>query len=289
MTASQANIVDACSNIYTPEIFTRISRHGRTILLQEANSALLSEAGLLDQFQSPSQSSLLLLSGTNYHSLPNTNGLCWLSPLTIELAKRATGPSAFYSTYHAGHIDSVKQRCPLTSLIDAVIYQLLVWDEDVARKCCGVVKRAACADAWLKEPIEARRGLVLELLNALAELPDVENQSNNLRDAKATTIVIDRLDAVSVQPERGGKRERPSGDELLEFVEFLLNIIGEAKGTVKAVVTMHSAFTEESRPDMRYSWGRLQKDWDKRWKKDRKSPLLLCKHEWEQGTKETKD
>ena len=288
VTASKVKTTDVCNNIYTPELFSQISRHGRTLFLQEANIALLSEAGLFDSFQSPSQSCLLLLSGTNHHSFPNSCGLCWLSPLTVELVKQAIGPSAFFSTHYAGHVDNVIERCPLTTLIDAIIYQLLVWHDDVARKCCGAVKRAASADTWGREPMKARKALLLELLNALAEISDIENNNHNARNADVTTIVIDRLDAVSIEPKHGGKRERPSGDELLEFVEFLLEVMNEARGTVKTVVTMHAAFTEESLPEMRYSWGQLQKDSDKRWEKDQKSPLLICRREWEQGTRETK-
>lgn len=278
--------MDACSTIYTPELFARVSRRGRTILLQEADTAFLSTAGLLDQFQCPTQPSLLLVSGTNHHSLPNTNGLCWLSPVTLEIGRQATGPLAFCSTHYAGHVDSVRQRDTLTNLVDAILYQLLIWDDDVARKCCGTVKRAACAETWQTEPMKARRGLLLELLNALAEVPSARSHNNNRVHTKPTTIVIDRLDAVSIEPEGGGKRERPSGDELLDFVEMLLEVLAEAKGTVKVVVTMHAAFTEESRPEMRYRWEVLEKDWEKKREKNRESPKLVCRREWEQGTRE---
>ena len=67
--ASLAKIIDACATVKPAGIFASASRRDRTIHLQEADTDLLYTTGLLARFQSPTQSSLLLLSGTNHLTL----------------------------------------------------------------------------------------------------------------------------------------------------------------------------------------------------------------------------
>ena len=265
LTASASSTIKACGIVYPDGIFTQVSRRGRIILLQEADNALLSATGLLGQFQSPAQSSLFLVTGTNHHSLVSTHGLCWLSPFTLEFAKQAAGPLAFFSTQSNGHIDSVSKRVSISTILNAIIYQLLTWNDDLARKYCGTIHRAARAESWQTESSSRQKGLLLEILNALTEHPNVNNP---------TTIIIDRLDAVCIYPTDGGKCESPNGDELIEFVESLLEILEEAEGVVKVVVTMHAAFSDENDPGVKYNWEHLEKKW--------RPPLLVSKRGWEQ-------
>ena len=182
-------------------------------------------------------------------------------------------------------MSNVRQRDTLTNIVNAILYQLLVCDNDVARKWCGTVERATRAATWQIEPMKARSALLLDLLNVLADIPRVRSHDNTAGDTKPTTIIIDRLDAISVEPAGGGKREVPSGGDLRDFVEMLLEVLDEAKGIVKVVVTMHAAFTEENCPEVKHMWEWLQDDWEKKWKKDPKSPRLTCRRDWEQGTR----
>ena len=185
-------------------------------------------------------------------------------------------------------MNNVRQRDTLTNIVNAILYQLLVCNNDVAKKWHGTVERATRAETWQTEPMEARRALLLDLLNALADIPRVRSHDNSAGDTKPTTIIIDRLDAISIEPAGGGKREVPSGGDLREFVEMLLEVLDKAKGIVKVVVTMHAAFTEENCPEVKHRWEWLQEDWEKKWKKDPKSPRLTCRLDWEQRTREVK-
>ena len=71
-----------------------------------------------------------------------------------------------------------------------------------------------------------QKELLLKLLNTLAERCRSDSHEEAKRNIKPTTIIIDRLDTVSVEPGHDGKRERPSGDDLLGFVRFWLEAIG---------------------------------------------------------------
>jgi hypothetical protein len=279
MAASSTKTMDACSNIYTTGLFASTSRRGRTILLQEANITLLSTAGLLEPFQSPDQSSLLLLSGTNHHYSTHYVELCWLSPLALDFARTATGPVAFYSTQSVGPLDSILQRETIPNLLGAIIYQLLTWEDDFARQWRGAVDRAACTEAWQTDTLRMQKELLLALLNALAERSD-NNDHDRKGNIAPTTIVIDRPDAFCIEPAGGGRREWPIGDMLLELVESLLKVVKEARGIIKVVVIMHAAFSDEDRSEVKFSWERLEKEW--------KPPMLVCRRDWEQGRRVAK-
>ena len=271
--------MDACSRIYTTGLFSSTSRRGRTILLQEANIALLSTASLLEPFLSPGQSSLLLLSGTNHHSSTHYNELCWLSPLALDFARTATGPVAFYSTQSDGPLDSILQRETIPNLLSAIIYQLLTWEDDFARQWRGAVDHAACTEAWRTDTLRMQKELLLTLLNALAE-PSDNNEHGRNGNIAPTTIIIDRPDALCIERAGGGRREWPIGEKLLELVESLLEVVKEARGIIKVVVTMHAAFSDEGRSEVKWFWERLEKRW--------KPPMLVCRRDWEQGRREAK-
>ena len=270
--------MDACSKIYTTGIFASTSRRGRTFFLQEADITLLSAAGLLEPFQSPDQSSLLLLSGTN-HRFTHDDELCWLSQLALDFAKTATGPVAFCSAQSVGPLNSMLQRETIPNLLGAIIYQLLTWEDDFARKWRGEVDRTACTEAWQTDTLRMQKQLLLTLLDALAERSDNDDHDRK-GNLAPTTIVIDRPDACCIEPAGGGRREWPIGKMLLKLVESLLEVVKEARGIIKVIVIMHAIRSEEKCSTMKFSWESLEKEW--------KPPMLVYRRGWEQGKRVAK-
>jgi hypothetical protein len=237
---------------------------------------ILSTAGLLEPFQSPGQSSLLLLSGTNHLHYVQ---LCWLSPLALKFARTATGPVAFYSTQSVGPPDSNLQRETIPNLLGAIIYQLLTWEDDFAREWRRTVDRAACTEAWRTDTLGEQKKLLLTLLNKLAERSG-NHDHDRMGDMAPTTIVIDRPDALCIEPAGGGRREWPIGEMLLELVESLLEVVEEARGIIKVVVIMHAAFSDEAHSEFKFSWEGLEKKW--------KPPMLVCRRDWKQERRAAK-
>lgn len=140
-TTSPGMVIEACSKVYPSGILASASRRGRRIPLQDGTTSLLSSEGLLAPFQASDQSSLLLLSGSNYHGCRAGENLCWLSPIALDAARSATGPLAFHSSQTAGAIELLAQRQPFSSLLNCIIYQLLTWDDDFSREWRGTVER----------------------------------------------------------------------------------------------------------------------------------------------------
>jgi hypothetical protein len=233
--------------------------------------------GLLDPFQSPTQSSLLLISGKNHHSYGGDARLCWLSPIALDFARVASGPLAFYSTQRAGPVESPSQRDTLPSLLNTVIYQLLTWEDDFAREWRGTVERAVGTEAWRTDTMTTQKELLLALLNAWADRSNGNGEDRDNSTAP-TTIIIDRPDALCIKSADGGRPEWPIGDALLNLVDVLLEVLKDARGVVKVVIVMHAAFSVEDHPQLRWSGERLEKK--------EKPPLLVCKRNWEQGTRE---
>lgn len=274
--ASSIKMIEACSDIYTPELFASISRRGRTIFLEEANIALLSTAGLLDLFQLPTKSSFLLLSGTNHDSFNKCDDLCWLSPLALDIGRKATGPLAFYSTQFTGPENSNTQRDTISKLLVILIYQLLTWEGKFAREWRHVVDRATNTEAWHTGTLKTQKKLLLELLNALADRNN-GNSCDQKYDIAPITLIIDRPDAFCELAKDGG-RDWPISDALYELVEVLLEVLNDARGIVKVVMIMHSSFSGENNWNMKWLWENLEKKY--------KPPILVCRRNWDQGKRE---
>ncbi|KAL6721021.1 hypothetical protein ACLMJK_000121 [Lecanora helva] len=265
--SSPASVIEACSTVYSPGLFGSTSRRGRTYVLQECDRHLLSASGLLEPFQSLQKSSLLLMSGINHQFFPYYNTLCWLSPVTVDLARSARGSLAFYSTQYAGGTDSLSSRHTLPTLFNSIIYQLLTWNEDFSRQWRGTVERAVAAETWKTDLMSAQKNLLLVLLNAWADRNDDVSEA-------PTTIIIDRPDAFCIESTADGTRKWPIVDELLDVVETLLEIVTEAKVVVKVLVVMNTASSEGFRAQT-WEWDRLEKQWGQ---------TLLSKRKWEQET-----
>ena len=154
--------------------------------------------------------------------------LCWLSPISLDFARIASGPLAFHSTQCAGAVDSLARRDTLPNVLNSVIYQLLTWDDDFSRQWRGTVERAVGMEAWRTDPMSAQKELLLTLLNAWAERANIDGHENHNPSAP-TSIIIDRPDSFCIESADGGRREWPISDALLNTVELLLEVLKVAR------------------------------------------------------------
>ena len=270
--------METCTSVYYPGLFASTSLRGRTIFLQEASTGLLSSADLAS-FEAPGQSSLLLLTGTNRYRYGAGESLCWLSPIALDVARKATGPLAFHSTQCARSESRQSRRADHLTLLNTIIYQLLTWDDDFAREECAKVECAINTQRWQVNPLEVQKELLLRLLD---ELPGDHNtcDPNDRATIAPKTIILDRPDACCKNTVGGGRPEWPIGSVLLDLVEMLLGVLKESKSVVKVLIVMDAAASSAwGRPELKHIWDRLER-------KAEQPVKFMHRYDWEQQTRE---
>jgi hypothetical protein len=258
-------MLNLCKNVYPDRLFCqRPLQRGRKGNLQQISIKLLDSEDKYSSWINGSHSSLFLLSGNNYTEYTTGRGLCWLSPVAIEVAESLPEsiPLAFYSTQWKRHEGYGTTEEPFSTLLAAVTHQILNWDPHFFsayyETVCGVYQASSDRNIPPKEHQEL-------LVKLLTEWRATEGGPG--------FILIDRID--DVLADEGDSR---AGAHIFYFIQDMLDAIQSPGRDLKILVIADSnGWRQEEHDFERYHYKPM---------KDNSKPRSFhCKLKWQQDAR----
>lgn len=255
-------MIDQCKELHANAFAKAIRRKGTT-QLQQISIGLLRDFQLYEPSPKTSRSSLLVLSGLNFDRYDTGDYLCWLSPITTEIAEeyprnqRSEGKCRLL--FHSACSDqksrfSAKKE-PVDVCLSRFIIQFLRSDDDF------FLKHRQSIEDDIKASSRHRSDTLQLLLEGCHRTDEV-------------CIIIDRLDHIAPMSDDGDSDE----DYVSDLLESILKIVSTASCKIRLVVTVDAS-----------KWPRVRKDSDfeTKWKIWRRRNTLehfapLFKIDWHQ-------
>ena len=245
------------------DAFTEAIRRKGTKQLQQISLGLLEDFHLYDSSDRAAKSSVLVLTGSNFDLYESGYNLCWLSPVTTEIAEtfgsrvKKEGKSRFL--FHSACSDEGSRFCNKKESFDVClsrfIMQVLLWDDEYFSGSRQTVEDDI-ADSECP-----RSATLASLLKGPHGLDEV-------------CIIIDRLDRIALPD---GDRASDD-DEVSDLLETVLDIVSTASCKIKVIVTVDASGWPQVRKDADLE-GRW-KIWKRRVNLQRFSPYY--KIDWQQ-------
>ncbi|KAL8949005.1 MAG: hypothetical protein Q9222_004845 [Ikaeria aurantiellina] len=222
--------------------FAEAYRKKRSKQLQQISINVLKDKGLCTTLEQSAPSAVLVLSGSNYDIYDSGAGLCWLSPITTEIAESYQAGQSSQGTskilFHSACADRASrfsnEKEPFDLCLSRFILQILLWDDGYFSQTRQTVE----------DDIRDNNCHRLETLQSLLK---------GWTRSDEICIIIDRLDCIALHD--NGRNS--SDDEISELLETVLNIVSAASCNIKLVVTVDT----KGWPLMREN-----ADLDRRWK-----------------------
>ena len=243
--------------------FAKAVRKKGTRQLQQISLELLSNFDLYKSSKDINESSVLILSGSNFDLYQAGLYLCWLSPVTTEIAEvyrsrhRSEGPSRvlFHSACRNEESRFSNRKEPFNVCLSRFIIEILRWDDEYFSRSRQIIE----------DNIKDSDCQRVETLKALLK---------GWQGSDEVCIIIDRLDRIA--PLDGGKE---TDEEVSDLLETILEVVSTASCKIRLVVTVDAS-----------GWPQVKKDADleERWNvwKNRNNlqPYTLsCKIDWRQS------
>ncbi|KAI4104301.1 MAG: hypothetical protein LQ339_003920 [Xanthoria mediterranea] len=261
--ADADKMIDRCQSLHAHAFAKPIRRKGPKHF-QQISTRLLQDFQLYWPSLDSTKSSVLVLSGSNFDLYDTGKNLCWLSPVTTEIAKeypkipRSEGKCRLL--FHSACSDQTSRfsgtREPIDVCVCRFIIQLLLSDDDFFSK-----HRQSIEDDF-KDSSRGRSDTMKRLLAGCHPTEEV-------------CIIIDRLDKIAPVPDDS---DSDDDDYVSDVLESVLKIVSTASCAIRLVVTVDGSQWPGVRNDS---------DFESKWKLwDRDHRLQdfsrLCKLNWRQ-------
>ncbi|KAL8750952.1 MAG: hypothetical protein Q9199_006741 [Rusavskia elegans] len=255
-------MIDQCKALHANAFAKAVRRKG-TKYLQQISIGLLQDLHLYEPFLKPTESSVLVLSGSNFDRYDTGDYLCWLSPVSTEIAEkyplnqRSEGKCRLL--FHSACSDQTSRFSGKKELIDVClsrfIIQLLLSDDNFFSK-----HRQSIEDD-IKDSSRHRSETMQLLLEGCHRTDEV-------------CIIIDRLDHIAPISDDCDLDE----DYVSDLLESVLKIVSTASCTIRLIVTIDASRWPQVRRDSDFEtkW----KIWKRRNTLEKFSPLF--KIDWQQ-------
>ena len=244
--ADPDTMIRQCKKLHK-DAFAQAVRKKGAKQLQQINIRLLEEFHLYDSSDRTAASSVLILTGSNFDFYESGSRLCWLSPVTTEIAEiyrsrmREEGKSRvlFYSACSDKGSRFSNRKESFDVCLSQFIMQVLLWADEYFSKYRQIVEDD------IGDNNRQRSDTLASLLEGLHGLDEV-------------CIIIDRLDRIA--PPAGG--EASDDDEVGDLLEKILEIVSTASCKIKLIVTVDASGWPQVRRDA--DFGGIWKIWKTR-------------------------
>ncbi|KAL8854295.1 MAG: hypothetical protein Q9221_001009 [Calogaya cf. arnoldii] len=256
-------MIDQCKALHA-NAFAKAVRKRATKQLQQISIGLLHDFHLFEPSMKKTESSVLVLSGLNFDCYDTGDHLCWLSPVTTEIAEkcqmnqRSEGKCRLL--FHSACSDQTSRYREKKELIDVClsrfVLQLLLSDDDFLPK-----HRQSIEDD-IKDSSRHRSETMQLLLEGCHRTDEV-------------CIIIDRLDHIAPTPDDNDSVDK---DYVSDVLESILKIVSTASCKISIIVTIDASKWPQVRTDSDFEskW----KIWKRRNTLKNFSPLF--KIDWQQ-------
>lgn len=229
-----------CRALHADAFMGSVRRRG-TKELQQISLGLLKDLHLYQPSEETTQSSAIVLSGLNFDSYVTGRDLCWLSPVTTEIAElyqssqESGGTSRFL--FHSACRDEASRlsnkKEPFNICLSRFILQILLWEDDYFSQNRQKI------DDDIRHSDRPRAETLQHLLRGW-------NGSDEV------CIVIDRLDRIAPIDDNNSSDE----DGVTDLLENILEAVSTASCKIRLVVTIDTS-----------GWSGVRKDADleERW------------------------
>ncbi|KAL9600470.1 MAG: hypothetical protein Q9179_003193 [Wetmoreana sp. 5 TL-2023] len=260
--ADPDRMIAQCKRLHANAFEKAVRRKG-TKQLQQISLGLLKDLYLYKPSEETTESSALVLSGSNYDLYETGRYLCWLSPVTTEIAElyqsRQESGSTSKVLFHSPCRDEASRfgtrKEPFNVCLSRFIIQILLWDDKYFSQ-----NRQKIED-------DIRHGN-LQRIKTLQTLLEGWHGSDEV------CVIIDRLDGIAPLDGDSDTDE----DEVSGLLEAILEVVSAASCKIRLIVTVDAS-----------GWPQVRKDadlegrwniWKRRINLQRYSPLF--KIDWQQ-------
>lgn len=208
--------------------FVESVRRKATKQLQQISLNLLKDHHFYKSSEETTQSSVVVLSGLNFDGYDTGRNLCWLSPITTEIAElyqsrqRSGGTSRVL--FHSACSDEASRHSnrkePFNICLSRFILQILLWDDDYFSQT-----RQKIQDD-IRHSNRPRTETLQDLLRGWTGSDEV-------------CIVIDRLDRIA--PLDDDDDSNTGEDEVTDLLETILEVVSTASCKIRFVVTIDTS------------------------------------------------
>ncbi|KAL8732267.1 MAG: hypothetical protein Q9166_002839 [cf. Caloplaca sp. 2 TL-2023] len=246
--------------------FARAVRKKGTIQLQQISLGLLKDLHLYKTSEETTESSALILTGSNFGLYETGLYLCWLSPVTTEIAEvyrsrprsDVTSRVLFHSACRdeASRIGNRKESFNIC--LSRFIIQLLLWNDEYF----------AQNRQMIEDDISNSNRQRTEMLQTLLQ---------GWHGSDEVCIFIDRLDRIAPQDDDSDSDE--DEDKVSDLLETILEVVSAASCKIRLIVTIDVSGWPQVRndADLEERW----KIWKRRINLQRYSPFY--KVDWQQS------
>ncbi len=256
-------MIDQCKALHANAFAEAVRRKG-TKKLQQISIGLLKDFHLYENSPKSTESSVLVLSGLNFDSYATGDRLCWLSPVTTEIAEKyrsiQQSEGKCRLLFHSACSDQKSrfrdQKEPIDTCLSRFILQLLQSDDDFFSKHRQIVEDD------IKDSNRPRSETLQLLLEGCPRADEV-------------CIIIDRLDHMAPTSDDDTDSDE---DYVSDLLRSILEVVSTASCKIKLIVTIDAS-----------KWPLVRKDSDfeskwKIWKRDNKLGKFsaLFKIDWQQ-------
>lgn len=259
--ADPDRMIAQCKELHA-NAFSQSVRKKGTKHLQQISLEFLNTLELYNPPEEIVESSALIISGKNFDTYETGLYLCWLSPITTELAEtyrstqmsRRGGRVLFHSACSNQSSRFSKMKEPFDICLSLFIIQILLWDEEYFSQT-----RQTIEDDIMNSD-SSRMQIFRTLLSGWRESDDV-------------CLIIDRLDRIAPGCDMGSDE-----DDVSNLLEAILDIISAASCKIRLIVTIDASGWPQVRNDaeMEARWN----IWRRRIDLQRFTPLF--KIDWQQ-------
>ena len=245
-----------CKKLHTDAFATSV-RLKASKKLQQISLELIRDSNFYKEWNEATESSVLILSGSNFDLYETGLHLCWLSPITTELAEPllATSKVLFFSACQDEASRRSTKKGLLADCFSNFILQMLHWDTDY------VDRNLQSVSDDMSDSVPPRKDTLKRLLEACNCFDQVY-------------IIIDRLDRITAPDDD----DDPYEDSVGKVLEAILETVCAASCKVRLMITIHAD---------RWHGVDNDADMDSRWKIWKgQLPLerysMFCKIGWKQ-------
>ncbi|KAL8719984.1 MAG: hypothetical protein Q9181_007983 [Wetmoreana brouardii] len=260
--ADPGRMIAQCKALHANAFEKAVRRKG-TKQLQQISLGVLKDLHLYNPSGKPTESSVLVLTGLNYDLYETGRDLCWLSPVTTEIAElyqKGQGSESMSKVlFHSPCRDQASRRStkkePFNDCLSRFIIQILRWDD----------KYFSQNRQSIEDDIKHSKLQRIKTLQTLLE---------GWHGSDEVCIIIDRLDGIAPLD---GDRDSDE-DEVSGLLETILEVVSTASCKIRLIVTVDSSGWPQVRKDadLEERWN----IWKKRNNLQRFSPLF--KVDWQQ-------
>ncbi|KAL8775344.1 MAG: hypothetical protein Q9209_000351 [Squamulea sp. 1 TL-2023] len=236
--ADPNGMIAQCKELHANAFGKALRRKG-TKQLEQISLGVLKELQLYKSTEEITESSALVLSGSNYDSYEAGSSLCWLSPVTTEIAElyqlrqgsAVTSKVLFHSPCRDEASRFSYRKEPFNICVSRFIMQILLWDDRYFWQNRQMIRHN----------IRDSDRLRVETLKALLQ---------GWQGSDEVCIIIDRLDRIAIPD----YITDPDEDTVSDLLELILEVVSTASCKIRLVVTVDVSGWLQVRKDADLDW-----------------------------------